>query len=82
MLTVATMNRNTHLIVGQSSAEKDKGNEHWWRPLEAAFTALGSVSSSILEIVQDEQAAGRPANFDISTLLTGIVPSLLTLPRK
>lgn len=79
---MTTLNTTTHNVVKQASEAQDAGNEQWWRPLEAAFTALGSVSGSILDIIQDEQTAGRPARFDITSLLTGIIPNLLTMPRK
>ncbi|KAI0347862.1 ARM repeat-containing protein [Trametopsis cervina] len=77
-LTLASLNKNTHAVVQQSSALRDSGNDHWWRQLEAVFTALGSVSGSILEIVQEQ---ATESNFDVASLLTGIVPTLLTMPQ-
>ena len=65
-----------------SSSEAQRANsEDWWRLLEAAFTAIGSVSQSALEILEDEKAAGRQPSLDLNQLLVSVVPGLLTQSR-
>lgn len=50
-----------------------------WRPLEAALAALGAHAMSVLDTIEDEESCNRPKPFDVESLLTNIVPSLLTL---
>jgi hypothetical protein len=50
-----------------------------WRPLEAALAALGAHAMSVLDAIEDEEACNRPKPFDIESLLTNVIPSLLTL---
>ena len=50
-----------------------------WRPLEAAFSALGSNTEPVLDTLEDEVDAGREKPIDVEWLLRDIVPSLLVL---
>lgn len=50
-----------------------------WRPLEAAFSALGSNTEPVLDTLEDEVDAGRPKPIDIEWLLRDIVPASLVL---
>lgn len=53
-----------------------------WRPLEAAFAAVGSQAEPVLDCVQDEQDSGREKPIDIESLLMTVIPSILSLPRE
>lgn len=50
-----------------------------WRPLEAILAAIGSQAEEVLEYIDEEIEAGRPKPIDIDTLLTSVVPDLLSL---
>ena len=45
--------------------------------MEAALAAIGSLSESILDCIEDEQASGRTAPIDIEYLLANIIPPIL-----
>ena len=45
--------------------------------MEAALAAIGSQSESILDCIEDEQAAGRTAPINIDYLLANIIPPIL-----
>ncbi|KAF5352862.1 hypothetical protein D9756_006082 [Leucocoprinus leucothites] len=70
-----------HQIIQSSQQLRDSGNNDWWRPLEAAFAALGSQAEPVLDCVQDEQESGREKPIDIERLLTNVIPSILGLPQ-
>ncbi|KAF8498357.1 ARM repeat-containing protein [Gautieria morchelliformis] len=69
----------TRRLVDESSQERTRGSSEWWRPLEAALAALGAHSMSVLDTIEDEEACNRPKPFDVESLLTNVIPSLLTL---
>lgn len=50
-----------------------------WRPLEAALAALGAVSPSVLEVLEDEESSHHSKPLDVESLLLNIVPPLLNL---
>lgn len=68
-----------HHIITASQQAKDAGNEGWWRPLEAGLAAVGAQSESILECVEDQEAAGSEKPIDIDYILLNVIPSILTL---
>lgn len=80
--TLAALQLNLNAVIAQSSEANKAGHEHWWRPLEAAFAAFGSVGSTVLELISDERAAGRQPAIDVTPLLVNVVPSILTQSRK
>ena len=43
------------------------------------MAAVGSQHETVLEAIEDEEAANRPKPFDVESLLANVVPSLLTL---
>lgn len=80
--TLAALQFNLNAVIAQSSEANKANQEHWWRPLEAAFAAFGSVGPTVLELISDERAAGRQPAIDVTPLLVNVVPSILTQSRK
>ncbi|KAF8522163.1 ARM repeat-containing protein [Hysterangium stoloniferum] len=71
----------TQRLIEESNQARQQGSQDWWvwRSLEAALAALGAHASTILDTIEDEEAANRPLPFDVESLLTNVIPSLLTL---
>ncbi|GJE89716.1 ARM repeat-containing protein [Phanerochaete sordida] len=69
---------NLAAVIAQSSQANSAGNEDWWRPLEAAFTAVGAIAPTALEVLEDEKSAGRQPSLDFNQLLVSVVPGILT----
>lgn len=69
-------------VVTTSQQARESGNSEWWRPFEAALAAVGSQSESILEVIEDEQDAGREKPIDLDYLLINVVPFILTSSGK
>ncbi|KXN85718.1 Importin-9 [Leucoagaricus sp. SymC.cos] len=68
-------------IIQSSQQARDGGNNDWWRPLEAAFAAIGSQAEPVFDCVQDEQESGRDKPIDIEYFLINVIPSILSLPQ-
>ncbi|KAJ7665464.1 ARM repeat-containing protein [Mycena polygramma] len=66
-------------IVNSSQQARDARARDWWRPLEAGLAAIGSQAEAVQDCVEDEQDAGRPSPIDVESLLSNIVPSILSL---
>ncbi|THH01586.1 hypothetical protein EW145_g6890 [Phellinidium pouzarii] len=78
-VTVRSLSQAVSRIVAESQQAREAGNTEWWRPLEAVLVALGSVSENISDFCDDEQQSGRPKPIDIGSLLSDIIPQLLSL---
>ncbi|PAV22617.1 ARM repeat-containing [Pyrrhoderma noxium] len=78
-VTISALSQAISKIVPESQQARKSGSTEWWRPLEAAFAALGSVSEGIMDYVDDELEAGRPKVIDIEYLLSEVIPQLLSL---
>ncbi|KAL1749221.1 armadillo-type protein [Schizophyllum fasciatum] len=65
--------------VQTSQQARDGGQDHWWRPLEAALAAIGSQSETLLDCIEDEIESGRNKPIDVEYILRDIVPSVLGL---
>ncbi|EIN14253.1 ARM repeat-containing protein [Punctularia strigosozonata HHB-11173 SS5] len=63
----------------ESQRAREMNSSEWWRPLEAALAAVGSQSETVIECLEDEELAGRTKPIDIASLLTNVIPSVLTL---
>ena len=72
---------NLAAVIARSSQANAAGAEDWWRPLEAAFTAVGAVAATVFEVLEDEKMAGRQPSLDLNQLLVSVVPGILTQPR-
>lgn len=82
MFTASALQDIVKAVVVESSQGRDAGQEGWWRKLEAALAAAGSVSEDINDANSDESAAGRPLVFDVTDLFANVIPSLLRLLGK
>lgn len=69
---------NLAAVIAQSSQANGAGAEDWWRPLEAAFTAVGAIAATALEVLEDEKAGGHQPSLDFNQLLVSVVPGILT----
>jgi importin-9 len=78
MKTTKTFQAVLQQIVTSTQQAREGGNAEWWRPLEAAFAAVGSQAESILEVIEDEQDSGREKPIDLDYLLGNVVPFILT----
>ncbi|PPQ99515.1 hypothetical protein CVT24_005305 [Panaeolus cyanescens] len=58
----------------RSGADQDS----WWRPLEAALASIGSVAETVTDCIEDEQESGRAKPIDIDSLLTNVIPPIVT----
>ncbi|KAF5345146.1 hypothetical protein D9758_009691 [Tetrapyrgos nigripes] len=86
--TTSTCHTVIQQVVTSSSSAQSSGKRDWWKPLEAALTAVGSLGDSIQELLEDlelsadmnmgEEGQGRkPKPIDIESLLTDVVPRIL-----
>ncbi|EJD03488.1 ARM repeat-containing protein [Fomitiporia mediterranea MF3/22] len=78
-VTVHALSQAVNRLVSESQQARKTGNTEWWRPLEAALVALGSVSDGVTDFCEDEEEAGRPKPINIEVLLTDVIPQLLSL---
>ncbi|KAF8314424.1 ARM repeat-containing protein [Clavulina sp. PMI_390] len=77
--TTNSLQNATSIIVDQSGKAQASGDASWWKPMEAILGALGAEASSLVEVVEDEVAAGRPPPLHIEALLTDVVPPILSI---
>ncbi|KAJ4470827.1 ARM repeat-containing protein [Lentinula aciculospora] len=75
--TTATCHNVIQTVVSSSDQARSSGQKDWWRPLEAALTAVGSQAETIQECIDDEQESGRSRPIDIESLLTNVIPTIL-----
>ncbi|KAF8832761.1 hypothetical protein HHX47_DHR1001493 [Lentinula edodes] len=75
--TTATCHNVIQKVVLTSDQTRTSGKKDWWRPLEAALTAVGSQAETIQECIDDEQESGRNRPIDIESLLTNVIPTIL-----
>ncbi|KAJ3786679.1 ARM repeat-containing protein [Lentinula aff. detonsa] len=75
--TTATCHSVIQHVVRSSDQARSSGNKDWWRPLEAALTAVGSQAETIQECIDDEQESGRSKPIDIESLLANVIPTIL-----
>ncbi|GJJ12042.1 hypothetical protein Clacol_006283 [Clathrus columnatus] len=69
----------TTKLIDSSNIARQYGTSDWWRALEAVLAALGGVSSSVLEVLEDEESSTRMKSIDIEGLLLNVVPPVLAL---
>ncbi|KAK7040193.1 hypothetical protein VNI00_009999 [Paramarasmius palmivorus] len=75
--TTAICHNVMQRVVSSSDQARNAGKRDWWRPLEAALTAVGSQADTIQDCIEDEQDSGRSKPIDIESLLANVVPSIL-----
>ncbi|KAH8119757.1 ARM repeat-containing protein [Phellopilus nigrolimitatus] len=78
-VTINALSKAVTRIVAESQEARDSANAEWWRPLEAALVASGSVAEAITDFCDDEQESGRAQPIDIKSLLSDVIPQLLSL---
>ncbi|KAL5519373.1 hypothetical protein ACEPAH_1056 [Sanghuangporus vaninii] len=78
-VTISGLSQATNRIVSESKQARDSGNSEWWRPVEAVLLALGSVSEDVQDFCSNEQEVGRSKPIDIESLLSDLIPQLLSL---
>ncbi|KAF9078120.1 ARM repeat-containing protein [Rhodocollybia butyracea] len=75
--TTTTCDNVIQKVVVSSDRARSAGKKDWWRPLEAALTAVGSQAETIQECIDDERESGRNKPIDIESLLTNVIPTIL-----
>ncbi|KIK67465.1 hypothetical protein GYMLUDRAFT_69648 [Collybiopsis luxurians FD-317 M1] len=75
--TTAICHNVIQTVVLSVDQARSGGKKDWWRPLEAALTAVGSQAETIQECIDDEQESGRPKPIDIEYLLSDVIPTIL-----
>ncbi|CCA73674.1 related to KAP114-Member of the karyopherin-beta family, nuclear import [Serendipita indica DSM 11827] len=68
----------TQNAVKTTEQSKQNGQPDWWRLLEACLSALNN--EELVDMVERSRELQRPSVFDGETLLTSVLPPLLTEP--